>query len=100
MTTGPAEALALLSGRVAEVLATHGLDAWQLVFVPEDGGRLGIQLFAGLAQDDDTTTDDGFDQVIASAAQAEADERTKRSIEELTSRLRRDGGFLDFDTEP
>lgn len=94
--TSPTEALALLRDRVEGVLAAHGLDTWQLVFVPETPDRLGIHVFAGVAQDEDATTDDAFDQVIASAAKAEADQRAQRSIEELTKRLRRDGGFLDF----
>jgi hypothetical protein len=96
MTTAPAEALALLRDRVAGVLADHGLDTWQLVFTPETPGRLGIHIFAGLAQEAGPATDDAFDQVIASAAQAEVDQRAQRSIDELTRKLRRDGGFLDF----
>lgn len=98
MTT--VEDLGLLRGRVSEVLADHGLMLWQLVLCPDVDGTVGVHIVAGLAQDEVPSTDDGFDQVIASAAQAEADDRAQRSIEELTERLRRGGGFLDTGTEP
>lgn len=94
------EDLGLLRGRIASVFADHGLVLWQLILAPDVDGTVGVHLVGGLAQDDAPTTDDGFDQVIASAAQAEADERARRSIDELTERLRRGGGFLDFGTEP
>jgi hypothetical protein len=98
MTT--TEDLGLLRSRVGEVLADHGLVLWQLVLAPDVDGVVGLHIVAGLAQDDAPNTDDGFDQVIESAARAEADERARRSIDELTERLRRGGGFLDFGTEP
>lgn len=87
--------LGLLRSRVGEVLAGHGLVLWQLVLAPDVDGTVGFHIVAGLAHDDAPNTDDGFDEVIASAAKAEADERAQRSIEELTDRLRRGGGFLD-----
>jgi hypothetical protein len=89
------EDLGLLRGRVGGVLADHGLVLWQFVLSPDVDGTVGVHIVAGLAQDEVPSTDDGFDQVIASAAQAEADERAQRSIEDLTQRLRRGGGFLD-----
>jgi hypothetical protein len=90
------EDLLLLRGRVSEVLAGHGLVLEQFILSPVPDGTVNVHCVAGLAQEDSPTTDDGFDQVIASAAQAEADERTRRSVEDLTERLRRGGGFLDF----
>jgi hypothetical protein len=89
------EDLTLLRNRVGGVLADHGLVLWQLVLSPDVDGNVGVHLVAGLAHDDEANTDDGFDEVIASAAQAEADARAQRSIEALTDRLRRGGGFLD-----
>lgn len=87
-----AQDLALLRERVAEVFASHGLELWQLILVPDDHGVLGFHAFGGLA--DERPADDGFDAVIASARQAEADLRAQQSIDELTRRLGKDGGFL------
>jgi len=90
------EDLGLLRQRVGDVFTRHGLVLWQFMLTPDADGTVGVHLVAGLAHDDATTPDDGFDEVIASAAQAEADERAQRSIEDLTDRLRGGGGFLDF----
>jgi hypothetical protein len=90
------EDLGLLRQRVTGVLADHGLALWQFLLMPDDDGVVGVHIVAGLAQDENPKSDDDFNRVIASAAQAEVDERAQRSIEELTERLRRNGGFLDF----
>lgn len=93
MTT--AEALSLLRQRVTGVLAQHGLTLWQFVLSPDVDGTVGVHIVAGLAQDPATSADDGFDEVIASARAAEAEQRTQASIDDLAERLRRGGGFLD-----
>lgn len=90
----PAGELVLLRERLGEVLSAHGLELWQILVVPADSDHLAIRLIAGPAPDE--RPDDGFEQVIASAQQAEVELRTQRSVEELTQRLQRGGGILDF----
>lgn len=94
----PSGELVLLRERLAEVLGAHGLELWQLMVVPDDESRMAVRLIAGQSSGD-VRPDDGFDQVIASARLAEVDLRAQESVDELTRRLRRGGGFLDPETE-
>lgn len=91
------QTLTTLRERVAEVLKGRGLELWQVAFLPDGRGGLEFHLFAGLVgEETPTPDDDGFDEVIASARAAEAEQRRAQSIAELQQRLRSDGGFLDF----
>jgi hypothetical protein len=95
--TSVADALLLLEGRVREVLGERGLDLLQLTFAAdaEQRGRVQIQLVATVA--DGEPPDDGFDEVIASAALAEAEQRAQETVAELAERLRQGKGFLRFE---
>jgi hypothetical protein len=88
------EDLAILRHRIDETLARHGLTSERVLFAPASGDRAEVQVFDRLAQVSADPADDGFDEVIASAQQAEADQRAQRAIDELTEQLRRNGGFL------
>lgn len=85
--------LRMMRARAAEVFERHGLVLWQLLIEPTADGSLEFHAFAVLA-DEDGPVDDGFDEVIRSAHQAEVAARSEESIQELARRLRKGGGFL------
>lgn len=89
----PSSSLLLLRERLGEVFARHGLELWETMVVPRDASHLAVRIIAG-AKDEESSTDDEFEQVIASANRAEAELRAQRSVEDLTERLRRGEGFL------
>lgn len=92
--TDPAKALRTLRKEVARVFADHDLELWQIGFFPDAHDRLQFHISGGAAPEEPTPSDDGFDEVIASARAAEHEERTRDSIDDLTRRLREGGGFL------
>lgn len=91
----PAAALTDLRAAVARVCRAHGLELLQVGFFPDGSG--GVAFHAQAEASDDpppVPTDDGFEDVLRSAREAEREIETRSSIDDLTRRLRDGDGFL------
>lgn len=91
-TFGP---LLRLRGRVEEVAARRGLRLVRFVVEPNTDGSHEVTLVVVLASTETSSVDDDFERVLFEAHQADVEQQSKQTLDDLRRRLDDQGGFLD-----
>jgi hypothetical protein len=88
--------LRVLRERIEAAFTECGLKPMHVGIVPgtSTDGPHEIHMLAVLA-DETPPADDGFEQVLADARDADTEERAKAALDDLQDRLRGSKGFLD-----
>lgn len=84
-----------LRARVEEVVARRGLRLVRFVVEPVVDGSHEVTLIVVLASTETSSVDDEFERVLFEAQQAEVEQRSQQTLDDLRRRLDEQGGFLD-----